>query len=87
MTGNRSAAARLALVGAVASLVLLSGCGRKAGLDLPPNAGVAPAAAAAPAPESPQMNPLGALNPYPEEEKPRAAPGQKKRIILDPILD
>ncbi len=43
VTGNyRSAAARLALLGAAALLIALGGCGRKAGLDLPPTASAPP---------------------------------------------
>jgi predicted small lipoprotein YifL len=85
---NRSAAAKLALATAAALLLALGGCGRKAGLDLPPTASIPPAqaGATAQAPRSP-TNPLGLLDPTPQEEQPQAAPGKKKRIILDPILD
>ena len=89
MTGfNRSAAANLALLGAAALLLALGGCGRKTGLDLPPTASAPPpqAGTTAQAPRSP-TNPLGLLDPNPQEEQPQAARGQKKRIILDPILD
>jgi predicted small lipoprotein YifL len=86
---NSSAAAKLALLGAAALLIALGGCGRKAGLDLPPQAAAPPqtqpgTTAQAPAPAT---NPLGLLDPSPPEEQPQAAPGRKKRIILDPILD
>jgi predicted small lipoprotein YifL len=85
---NRSAAANLALLGAAALLLALGGCGRKTGLDLPPTASAPPpqAGSTAQAPRSP-TNPLGLLDPTPQEEQPQAARGQKKRIILDPILD
>ncbi len=85
---NRSAAAKLALLGAAGLLLALGGCGRKTGLDLPPTASVPPpqAGATAQAPR-PATNPLGLLDPTPQEEQPQAAPGKKKRIILDPILD
>ena len=85
---NRSAAAKLALLGAAALLLALGGCGRKTGLDLPPTASVPPpqAGATAQAPR-PATNPLGLLDPTPPDEQPQAAPGKKKRIILDPILD
>jgi len=84
---NRSAAAKLTLLGAAALLIALGGCGRKSGLDLPPQAAAPPPpGTTAQAPNSP-LNPLGLLDPTPQEEQPQAAPGRKKRIILDPILD
>jgi len=85
---NRSGAAKLALLGAAALLLALGGCGRKTGLDLPPTASVPPPqpGATAQAPR-PATNPLGLLDPTAQEEQPQAAPGRKKRIILDPILD
>jgi len=90
VTGNtRSAAAKLALLGAAALLIALGGCGRKGPLDLPPTASNPPpqAGATAQAPGSPTANPLGLLDPNQQEQSPQAAPGRKKRIILDPILD
>ena len=90
VTGNlRSAAAKLALLGAAALLIALGGCGRKGALDLPPTASnqPPPAAATAQAPTSPTNNPLGLLDPNPQEQAPQATPGRKKRIIIDPILD
>jgi predicted small lipoprotein YifL len=89
VTGNnRSAAAKLALLGAAALLIALGGCGRKSGLDLPPTAQAPPpptdTTAQAPAPA---FNPLGLLDPNPPDQGPQAAKGRKKRIILDPILD
>ena len=89
VTGNyRSAAAKLALLGAAALLIALGGCGRKTGLDLPPQAAAPPPqpGTTAQAPR-PATNPLGLLDPNGQEEQPQAAPGRKKRIILDPILD
>jgi predicted small lipoprotein YifL len=80
----------LALLGAVALLLALGGCGRKGGLDLPPVASGSQPAYAAPAsaPVAPQLSPLGSsFDPSVPDEKPTAAPGVKKRIILDPILD
>jgi predicted small lipoprotein YifL len=92
---NGSAAAKLALVGAAALLLVLGGCGRKGGLDLPPTAnGAEPAYAppqAAPPGSSPNtapaFNPLGPLDQSATDEKPTAPRGAKRRIILDPILD
>lgn len=90
VTGNhRSAAAKLALLGAAALLIALGGCGRKGPLDLPPTASNPPpqAGTTAQAPGAPGTNPLGLLDPNAPEQAPQAAPGRKKRIILDPILD
>ena len=86
---------RLAVAGLIALAV--AGCGRKGGLDLPPDA------AAQPAPsgevgsgESRQYGASGAaataqgnvFDPTPGDRKFTLAPrGEKKRIILDPILD
>ena len=85
---NRSTVAKLALLGAAALVIALGGCGRKAGLDMPPTASAPPpqpgTTAQAPAPAT---NPLGLLDPNPHDEGPQATPGRKKRIILDPILD
>ena len=71
-----------------AAALALGGCGRKAGLDLPPTASNRPpqAGSTAQAP-APSTNPLGLIDPSPPDEPPTAAPGRKKRIILDPILD
>jgi predicted small lipoprotein YifL len=85
---HRSAAARLAFLGAAALLIALGGCGRKAGLDLPPTAAAPPPPASGTTAAAPRSatDPLGLLEPN-HEEQPTAAPGRKKRIILDPILD
>jgi predicted small lipoprotein YifL len=63
----------LAFAGAVA--LALGACGRKSGLDLPPSA------AAQQTPGSPAGTGLG------PDGKPVAAPGQKRRILLDTLLD
>jgi predicted small lipoprotein YifL len=66
-------------------LLALGGCGRKGALDLPPT-GAAPTATSDTAVAPAGNSPFGVFSP-PPEAKPSAAPGQKKRIILDPILD
>lgn len=79
---------KLALIAAALLALALGGCGRKSGLDAPPQASVQPA------PGQPaqgqalprQGNPLGLFD-VEEEDRPLAARGQKRRIILDPILD
>lgn len=80
--------------GAAASLMVLAlvlgGCGRKSGLDLPPNASVAPAGApgqaqAQPAPDAAAASQI--VNSAGTSDAPRAAPGTKKPFFLDPILN
>ncbi len=76
----------------------LGGCGRKGGLDLPPNAAAQPTpgakpamAASAPAPVDSQMeaaNKPSVFNPYYGTDAPPVAPkGDKKSFALDPLLD
>lgn len=78
---------RLALIGMALLALALGGCGRKSGLDLPPQASAQPAPGQ-PAQAQPQRtNPLGLFDPEGQDDKPVAAPGQKRRIILDNILD
>jgi predicted small lipoprotein YifL len=65
----------------------LGGCGRKAGLDLPPNA---PALSAAPATadtETERAAQPGVFNStYGSEAAPVASKGGKKPFVLDPLL-
>jgi predicted small lipoprotein YifL len=65
----------------------LGGCGRKAGLDLPPNA---PALSAAPATadtEAERAAQPGVFNStYGSEAAPVASKGRKKPFVLDPLL-
>ena len=86
-----SGSGKLALIAAAIAVLALGGCGRKTKLDPPPQASIQPApgqpgAAEAPAQPPRTTNPLGLFDPE-EEDKPVAAQGQKKRIILDRILD
>ena len=66
----------------------LGGCGRKAGLDLPPNA---PALSAAPATadtETERAAQPGVFNStYGSDASPSAPKGGKKKFVLDPLLD
>jgi predicted small lipoprotein YifL len=63
----------------------LGGCGRKGGLDLPPNA--PPQANAAPDTETERAAQPGVFNPtYGSDASPSAPKGSKKPFILDPIL-
>jgi predicted small lipoprotein YifL len=86
-----SGSGKLALVAVAVLALALGGCGRKTKLDMPPEASVQPAPGqpgSAEAPGQPsRSNPLGLFDPAAEDETPVAAKGQKKRIILDRILD
>ncbi|MCG6207643.1 lipoprotein [Rhodopseudomonas sp. HC1] len=83
---NRTAGpSRWALVVIAAATLALAGCGRKGGLDLPAGAADtpgAPTASAAPAAKGDVFDPS-----YGTNAPPVAGKGQKKRIILDPLLD
>ena len=77
---------KLALIAAATLALALGGCGRKSSLDLPPQAAAQPAPAQGQPGQPQQNNPFGLFDPE-QEEAPVAAPGQKRRIILDRILD
>ncbi len=65
---------RLAVAGALAATLALAGCGRKAGLDPPPNAAIAPTTTVDGQP-APAAQPDG------------TTPPPKRRFILDWLLD
>ena len=67
----------------------LGGCGRKGGLDLPPNTPPQAAAAAQQdADHEPAASAPSVFNPYYGSDAPPAATkGSKKSFILDPLLD
>ena len=80
---------KLALVGVALLALALGGCGRKSGLDLPPQAAAQPASGDPSQPsqaQEPRRNSLGLFEAE-EEERPIEAKGQKRRIFLDSILD
>jgi predicted small lipoprotein YifL len=73
-----------------AAVLALSGCGRKAGLDLPPTASAPPPAAAAQADadaERAASKPSVFDPTYGTDAPPTAPKGTKKSFILDPLLD
>ncbi len=78
---------RWALVLLAASVLALTGCGRKGPLDLPPtgtqSSNVAPADT-----ETQQSAAPSVFNPtYGADAPPAAAKGTKKSFLLDPILN
>lgn len=87
--------ARLALIGLTAVALGLAGCGRKAGLDLPPGSSMAqtPEPEPAPQPSAPGMIPSIGSAPSSGysglgvDGKPVAPAGPKKRIFLDNLLN
>ena len=70
-------------------MLALGGCGRKSGLDLPPNASSqADTAAAAADTEAEQASKPSVFNPYYGTDAPPTAPkGGRKSFILDPLLN
>ena len=69
------------------TVLALGGCGRKGGLDLPPNASPQAAAEAqADADHEPGVSPQGVLNPN-ADATPTAPKGRRKKFVLDPLLD
>ncbi len=65
----------------------LGGCGRKAGLDLPPNAPPLAAAPAATDTETERAAQPGVFNStYGSEAAPAASKGREKPFVLDPLL-
>ena len=69
-----------------AAAIALGGCGRKAGLDLPPNA-MNSSSAGEPDTEGERAGQPSVYNPsYGSDQGPVAAKGRKKPFILDPLL-
>ena len=85
---NYPTSSRWAVILLSAAVLALGGCGRKGGLDLPPNAaaqssGVAPVDSQTEAASKPSV-----FNPsYRTDAAPVAPKGRKKPFILDPLLD
>ena len=84
----RPAPSRWAIIVLSAAALALGACGRKAGLDLPPNASAAAAAQAqADADHEPGVK-ASVFDPsYGSDAPPTASKGRKKPFILDPLLD
>lgn len=78
--------ARWALAALAVTALALGGCGRKGGLDLPPQA--AQNAAGDPVQEEPSTTRGNVFDPsYGTNAPPTAAKGRKKPFILDPLID
>jgi predicted small lipoprotein YifL len=70
-----------------AAVLALAGCGRKGGLDLPPNAAARSSAAAPADSDAEAASKPSVFNPYYGTDAPPAAPkGSKKSFVLDPLL-
>jgi predicted small lipoprotein YifL len=72
-----------------AAVLALAGCGRKAGLDLPPTASAPPSAASAQANADAERaaSKPSVFNPnYGTDAPPTAPKGAKKAFVLDPLL-
>ena len=69
------------------SALALGGCGRKGGLDLPPNAMNSSSAVPDPDSEGERAGQPSVYNPtYGSESGPTAPKGRKKPFVLDPLL-
>ena len=80
---------RWAIVLLSAVVLALGGCGRKGGLDLPPNASAqATAAETADAEAERAASKPSVFNPsYGTDAPPTAPKGRKKPFVLDPLLN
>ena len=76
-----------AIILLIAAVLALAGCGRKGGLDLPPNAANASAQGAVADSEAERAAQPGVFSPgYGSDAAPTAARGNKRPFILDPLL-
>jgi|HubBroStandDraft_6_1064221.scaffolds.fasta_scaffold1928351_1 predicted small lipoprotein YifL len=79
--------ARLAAVGMLAFALGLSGCGRKGGLDPPPSAAIEPPPATAQSGAGAEQAPGAAQPGFAPDGRSVSAPGAKKRLPIDILLD
>jgi predicted small lipoprotein YifL len=78
MQSSNAALARIAVVGVLVAALGLAGCGRKTGLDPPPAAAIAEPTSGAPGGKEAGVDADG---------KPVAAPGRRRHIFLDWLID
>jgi predicted small lipoprotein YifL len=86
---NSPTSSRWAVILLSAAVLALGGCGRKGGLDLPPNASAqATAAEEADAEAERAASKPSVFNPtYGADAGPAAPKGRKKAFVLDPLLN
>jgi predicted small lipoprotein YifL len=89
---TRPASRRWALLVLTVSALALAGCGRKGGLDLPPQGGMQPSAATEPTinPDANSAANKGASifsTSSGDDSQPSAARGRQRSFVLDPLLD
>jgi predicted small lipoprotein YifL len=85
---NNSPTRQWAIILMSAAVLALGGCGRKGGLDLPPNYTGQPVAAAPADSDAEAAAKPSVFNPsYGTDAAPAAAKGRKKPFILDPLLN
>jgi predicted small lipoprotein YifL len=84
---NSPSSSGWAIILLCATALALGACGRKGGLDLPPNAAAQPAPPAADT-EAEQAARPSVFNPsYGSDAQPSAPKGGRKGFLLDPLLD
>ena len=79
------ASGKLGLTAALLLALSVAGCGRKGSLDLPPQATAQPAAPQSA--QEPVRASRGGLFDQDDDDRPAPVQGQKRRIILDSLLD
>ena len=82
---NRSVPMRAAAIAAFTAALLLAGCGRKGGLQLPPAATATPQESALPVEEQQQQSLLQPS--FDTAAKPVAPVGRKRRLPMDVLID
>jgi predicted small lipoprotein YifL len=87
-SNNSPTASGWAMILLSAAVLALGGCGRKGGLDLPPNVPAQPLASAPADSDAEAASKPSVFNPnYGTDAPPAATKGSKKSFILDPLLN
>lgn len=76
-----------ALAVVLAAALSLGGCGRKGGLDLPPEAALGQQSPPPPVVPGPEGPPPLAQSGFDAQGNPIAPPGPRRGFLLDPLLD